>query len=188
MNGGNIGDAGEKLRRSTVQVSVGRSGGGSGVILSSTGHIVTNAHVVRGHHAEITLWDGRRFPARLEVLARRHDLALLKVATLGLPSAEMGDSAAIRPGEIALAVGNPLGFVGAISTGVIHTVGPLHGAGTNNWVQADVRLAPGNSGGPLADARGRVIGINTMIAYGLALAIPSNVVRDFLRLARREAA
>jgi serine protease Do len=188
MNGGSLGDAGEKLRRSTVEVQLGRSSGGSGVILSSMGHIVTNAHVVRGRHAEITLWDGRRFPARLEALARRHDLALLKVASLGLPAAELGDSASLKPGQIVLAVGNPLGFVGAMSTGVVHAVGPLYGAGSNNWVQADVNLAPGNSGGPLADARGHVIGINTMIANGLALAIPSNVVRDFLRLARREVA
>jgi serine protease Do len=86
----------------------------------------------------------------------------------------------VRPGELAIAIGNPLGFVGALATGVIHAVGPLRGLGRQSWVQADVRLAPGNSGGPLADARGRVIGINTMVAGGLALAIPSNSVRDFL--------
>ena len=73
-----------------------------------------------------------------------------------------------------------MGFVGALATGVIHGVGPLRGLGRQSWVQADVRLAPGNSGGPLADAHGRVIGINTMVAGGLALAIPSNAVRDFL--------
>jgi serine protease Do len=73
-----------------------------------------------------------------------------------------------------------MGFVGALTTGVIHAVGPLRGLGSRSWVQADVRLAPGNSGGPLADAHGRVIGINTMVAGGLALAIPSNTVLDFL--------
>jgi serine protease Do len=73
-----------------------------------------------------------------------------------------------------MAVGNPLGFVGALTTGVVHAI-------TRHWVHADVRLAPGNSGGPLADARGRVIGINTMIAGGLALAVPSNSVTRFLR-------
>jgi serine protease Do len=77
-------------------------------------------------------------------------------------------------GELVVAVGNPLGFVGALTTGVVH-------APTRRWVHADVRLAPGNSGGPLADARGRVIGINTMIAGGLALAVPSNSVTRFLR-------
>jgi serine protease Do len=77
-------------------------------------------------------------------------------------------------GELVMAVGNPLGFVGALTTGVVHAL-------TRRWVHADVRLAPGNSGGPLADARGRVIGINTMIAGGLALAVPSNSVTQFLR-------
>lgn len=181
--------SGEQLRRSTVQVFLrGVRGGGSGVITSGTGDIVTNAHVVRGRHPMIELWDGRRFPARLIALARRHDLALLKVNTIHLPAAELGDSSVLRPGEITIAVGNPLGFTGALSTGVIHAVGPVAGAGPNNWVQADVRLAPGNSGGPLADAQGRVVGINTMIAAGLALAIPSNVVREFLRMSRRQAA
>jgi serine protease Do len=73
-----------------------------------------------------------------------------------------------------------MGFVGALTTGVIHAIGPLRGLGPQTWVQASVRLAPGNSGGPLADARGHVIGVNTMVAGRLALAIPSNAVRDFL--------
>jgi serine protease Do len=81
----------------------------------------------------------------------------------------------VRPGEVVIAVGNPLGVVGALTTGVVHAVGGL-------WVQAAVRLAPGNSGGPLADAQGRVIGLNTMIASGgLALAVPSNAVLAFLK-------
>lgn len=184
----NLGETAEKLRRSTVQVVSGRSGQGSGVITSSTGYIVTNAHVIRGREQMIELWDGRRFPAQVLAFARRHDLALLKADTLGLPAATLGDSSILKAGEIAMAVGNPMGFVGAVSTGVIYNVGPLQGVGTNNWVQAAVRLAPGNSGGPLANAAGKVIGINTMIAGGLALAIPSNVVSDFLRRARREAA
>ena len=73
-----------------------------------------------------------------------------------------------------------LGFLGAVSTGVIHGQGPVRGLGSQTWVQANVRLAPGNSGGPLADADGRVVGINTMIAGGLALAVPSNAVASFL--------
>jgi serine protease Do len=86
----------------------------------------------------------------------------------------------VRPGELAIAIGNPLGFVGALTTGVVHAVGPLRRFGSQAWVQADVRLAPGNSGGPLADARGRVIGINTMVAGRIALAVPSNAVANFL--------
>jgi serine protease Do len=83
-------------------------------------------------------------------------------------------------GELVLAVGNPLGFVGALSTGIIHAAGSVRGLGMSSWLQADVQLAPGNSGGPLADAQGRVLGINTMVAGGLALAIPSNDVSRFL--------
>jgi serine protease Do len=189
MPGIHMGETAEQLRRATVQVQLdGMRGGGSGVIVSSLGYIITNAHVVRGRHPMIELWDGKRFPSKLIALARRHDLALVKADTLGLPYAAFADSSRLRAGEIVMAVGNPLGFTGALSTGVIHAVGPMAGLGRNNWVQADVRLAPGNSGGPLADAAGRIVGINTMIAQGLALAIPSNVASDFLRLARREAA
>jgi serine protease Do len=176
-----LGEAGERLRRGTVEVSVKEVGGsGSGVIVGSTGLIVTNAHVVRGRHPLIALSDGRRFPGRLVALAKRHDLALVKVDTVGLPAIAFGDSDTLRPGELVLAVGNPLGFTGAMSMGVVHAVGPVYGVGPNRWVQADVRLAPGNSGGPLADSRGRLVGVNTMIARGLALAIPGNVVRDFV--------
>lgn len=173
----------EKLRRSTVQVMSGRGGSGSGVIVSSTGHILTNAHVIRGRNVRIELWDGRRFPVRILAFARRHDLALLKAETIGLPAASFGDSSILRAGEIVMAVGNPLGFVGAVSTGAVYHVGPLQGLGPNNWVQAAVRLAPGNSGGPLVNAAGEIVGINTMIAGGLALAIPGNVANDFYRIA-----
>lgn len=180
-----LGDTAERLRRVTVSVSVPeRQSSGSGVLVSSLGHVVTNAHVVQGRHPVIELWDGRRFPARLTTLARRHDLALVKIDTLGLPAIELADSDAVRPGELALAVGNPLGFTGALSSGVIHSLGSVRGLGENSWVRAAVRLAPGNSGGPLANAAGRLIGVNTMIANGLALAIPSNVVADFLRKAQ----
>lgn len=83
-----------------------------------------------------------------------------------------------------IAVGNPLGFLGALTTGVIHAVGRVPGLGARKWIQAGVRLAPGNSGGPLADAHGRVIGINTMIAGGVGLAVPSNSLADALDLGR----
>jgi len=111
---------------------------------------------------------------------RRRDLAALHINASGLPAATPADSTQLRPGELVIAVGNPLGFVGALTTGVVHAVGPIRGFGAQSWVQAGVRLAPGNSGGPLADARGRVIGINTMVAGRVGLAIPSNAVREFL--------
>ncbi len=165
----------EKLRRSTVQVRAGRNGGGSGVIWSPSGQIVTNAHVVEGAGAvEVELWDGGRFTARIGKRDRRRDLALLEVDVSGLAAAASGDSNALRVGEVVIAVGNPLGFIGAASIGVVHRVE------SRSWVVSRLRLAPGNSGGPLANARGEVVGINTMIAGGLAFAIPSNSLAQFL--------
>ena len=175
-----FGEIAEKLRRSTVVIHARGRGSGSGVIWSSDGTIVTNAHVVRSAQVSLQLWDGREFDATVATRDPRRDLAVLRIDARNLPLALVADSSQVRPGELAIAIGNPLGFVGALTTGVIHAVGPLHGLGSRSWVQADVRLAPGNSGGPLADARGRVIGINTMVAGRLALAIPSDVVRNFL--------
>jgi serine protease Do len=175
-----FGEVAERLRRSTVLVHSGGRGAGSGVIWSSDGLVVTNAHVVRGPRVDVQLWDGREFEASVRARDPRRDLAQLHIEATNLPAASAADSSELRPGELAIAIGNPMGFVGALATGVIHAVGPLRGLGPQTWVQADVRLAPGNSGGPLANASGRVIGINTMVAGQLALAIPSNAVRDFL--------
>jgi serine protease Do len=175
-----FGEVAEKLRRSTVLVQAGGRGGGSGVIWSSDGTVITNAHVARSSHLTLQLWDGREFQAAVASRDHRRDLAVLRIDATSLPAVVVADSSHVRPGELAIAIGNPLGFVGALTTGVIHTVGPLAGLGPRSWVQADVRLAPGNSGGPLADVRGRVIGINTMVAGRLALAIPSKIVLDFL--------
>jgi serine protease Do len=186
-NVASFGEIAEQLRRSTVLISAGSGGrgNGSGVIWSSDGTIVTNAHVTRSSKLRVQLWDGREFDASVAARDYARDLAHLRLdtprtTTTNLPAVMAGDSSRVRPGELAIAIGNPLGFVGALTTGVIHAVGPLRGLGPQSWVQADVRLAPGNSGGPLADAHGRVIGINTMAAGRLALAVPSNVVADFL--------
>jgi serine protease Do len=180
MNG--FGEISERLRRSTVGVrpAEGGSGGGSGVAWRGDGLVITNAHVARTERVLIETWDGRRLGARVAARDPRRDLAAVRLDAGELAPAEHGDSAALRPGELVIAVGNPLGFSGALSTGVVHGVGPLRGLGARRWVQADVRLMPGNSGGPLADAHGRVVGINTMIAGRLALAVPSNTVREFL--------
>ncbi|HKV25033.1 MAG TPA: trypsin-like peptidase domain-containing protein [Candidatus Acidoferrum sp.] len=170
----------EKLRRSTVLIETGGRGSGSGVIWQPDGLIVTNAHVARSPRMYVQLWDGRELPAEVTARDPRLDLASLRISASELPAAESADSSQLRPGQLAIAIGNPLGFVGALTTGVIHAVGALRALGPRSWVQASVRLAPGNSGGPLADASGRVIGINTMVAGGLALAIPSNAVTQFL--------
>lgn len=176
---------GEKLRRSTVQVFNGRRGAGSGVVWRADGWIVTNAHVVRGNSARIRLEDGRTLEAEVIARAEERDLAALFVSASDLPAAEIGASTAVRVGEIVLAAGSPFGVRGAVSAGVLHAVGSVPRVGKQPWLQADLELAPGNSGGPLADASGRVIGINSMIAMGLGLAIPSHDVEQFLRRAMR---
>ena len=174
-----LGEVIEKLRRITVQVKTHHNGAGSGVIWSRDGRIVTNAHVVQGAGGsgaiEVELWDGRRLPGRIENQDRRRDLAVLQVDASGLPSAASGNSNALRVGELVIAVGNPLGFTGAASTGVVHE------SGDRSWVVSQIRLAPGNSGGPLANAQGEIVGVNTMIARGLAFAIPSLAVNQFVR-------
>jgi serine protease Do len=173
-----FGEVAERLRRSTVQVQTrGRGQGvGSGIIWSGDGLIMTNAHVARGTQATVSLWDGSTHEASVVNRDARRDLASMKIQASGLPAATPGNSSALRVGELVIAVGNPFGFIGALTTGVVHSL-----PGRQLWVTADVRLAPGNSGGPLADAQGRVIGINTMIAGGLALAVPSNAVGQFLK-------
>jgi serine protease Do len=130
--------------------------------------------VARASEAEIELWDGRRFPARVTARDPRRDLAALHIDAPPLEAATAGDSTTLRPGELVIAIGNPLGFAGALSTGVVHSIG-------RQWIYADVRLAPGNSGGPLADAGGRVVGLNTAIVNGLGAAIPSATALDFVR-------
>jgi serine protease Do len=176
-----FGEVAERLRRRTVQVSSPpRRGSGSGVVWSSDGLVLTNAHVARATEAEVELWDGRRFAGRVTSRDPRRDLATVKIDAGGLESAEAGDSGAVRPGELVMAIGNPLGFAGALSTGVVHSVGPLPGMGRQSWIRANVRLAPGNSGGPLANAQGAVIGINTAIVHGLGVAVPSNAAATFV--------
>lgn len=176
-----FGEIAERLRRSTVQVRApdGRWGG-SGVVWSADGTVITNAHVAAAPRMVVETWDGRRFEASTVARDARRDLARLHLKGQ-LEAPVFRDSADVHPGELVVAIGNPLGFVGALSTGVVHAVGALAGMGRRPWIQADVRLAPGNSGGPLADARGRVIGINTMVAGGLGLAVPSQAVAEFVR-------
>jgi serine protease Do len=165
------------LRASTVRVHDGRRGSGSGVVWSARGLIVTNAHVVRGRYAEIEFENGNRL--RAEVLRRddARDLAALHVVCGGLRPVTVRASRTLLPGEIVVAVGNPFGLVGALAAGVVQRRNP-------RWVVADVRLAPGNSGGPLADGTGRVVGINSMVVSGLGFAVPSEAVSAFLGAAQ----
>ena len=182
-----FGDIGERLRRSTVQVFNGAARSqGSGIVWNAGGLILTAAHVARSPAFEVEFWDGRRLHARVASRDPRRDLATLRVLAEGrdepaFEAATPGDSTALRPGELVIAVGNPLGFAGALSTGVVHSLGALPGMGRQSWICADVQLAPGNSGGPLADAEGRVIGVNTAILNGLGVAVPVHAALEFLR-------
>ena len=175
MNPTGFGSIAEQLRRSTVQVTTEtrHRGQGSGIIVRSDGVIVTNAHVADRAPLTVHLWDGNSFPACIKERSAHRDLAVLQIAAANLTPATLANSDGLRVGELVIAVGNPLGFTGAVSTGVVHAI-------SARWIQAAVQLAPGNSGGPLADARGNVIGVNTMVAGGLGLAVPSNVVSRLL--------
>jgi serine protease Do len=181
-----FGEIAERLRRSTAQVFAGDNrAGGSGVVWNADGVILTNAHVIRDTSMHVQLWDGRRVPATIESRDPRRDLARLRISASGLEPVTAGDSSVLRPGELVMAVGSPLGFAGALSTGVVHSIGPLAGMGRQTWIRADVRLAPGNSGGPLANAQGQVIGINTAIVNGLGIAVPSSAALEFVRRGAR---
>jgi serine protease Do len=170
-------------RESTVLVYRG-GGNGAGVIWRADGQIVTNKHVVgNGAQVDVVLADGRKFTG---LVASRHpdrDLAVIKIAADDLPVAQIGDSSTVRPGQIAIAVGHPLGFRDAVTAGIVVASGQAATEGgprMGDHLQADLTLLPGNSGGPLVDAWGKVIGINTMVAGALALAIPSQAVERFV--------
>lgn len=180
---GEIAEIAERVRKSTVLV-YRENGNGAGVIWRADGEIVTNKHVVgNSKEVDVVLSDGRKFTG---IVAARHperDIAVIKIAADGLPAAEIGDSSTVRPGQIAIAVGHPLGFRDAVTAGIVVASGQAATEGgprMGDHLQADVTLMPGNSGGPLVDAWGRVIGINTMVAGALALAIPSQAVERFV--------
>lgn len=176
--------AADRLRLVTVEIA---SPGGSGAgILWTPDLIVTNAHVARAACVRVALPDDRRVEAHLLAADRSADLALLRIPRCGLAPAAVGDSDAVRVGALVVAFGHPLGLRRTLTAGVVHALAPARPGGPR-FIQAALRLAPGNSGGPLADTAGRVVGINTMISGGLALAVPVNDVRRFVAAAGRYA-
>jgi serine protease Do len=182
----------EDARRSVVQVRSGGQGNGAGVIWHPEGLVLTNHHVVAGGRRNVTaaLHDGRTFEAEVATSSQRLDLALLRVDgdALDLPAAPVGDSNALRVGELVYAIGHPWGSIGAVSAGIIGGVGELRGPGRGSsvrYVRSDVTLAPGNSGGPLLNSRGEVVAINAMIFGSVALSIPSNVAGAWIAADRR---
>src|SRR5687768_1591037 len=171
------------LRRSVVVIE-GRQGYGSGVIWSADGLVVTNHHVAPGRQATVELWDERRFMG--EVIARdpMNDLAAIRIPALGLPAAAIADSRKVQVGQLIVAVGHPLGIRDNASLGIISAVECVMRRGRQECdiLHADVELAPGNSGGPIADIEGRVLGIASMIVSpGIAVAVPSHVIERFLQ-------
>lgn len=158
------------------------AGGGSGTAWTADGLIVTNHHVVPGESATVVLCDGSEHPAEIEARDAEHDLALLRIEA-ALTPAVAGDSRAIRPGALVFAIGNPWGQRGTLTSGVVLARGPGNDENAlriPDVIRADLRLAPGNSGGPMVNAQGEVVGINSMIAGGVAVAIPSHTVVEFV--------
>jgi serine protease Do len=170
----------ERLARVTVQVHSGGRSAGAGVVWLRRGVVVTNAHVATGPAAEVVLPDGRVLQARVIARDPRRDLALLSAPAEDLEPALHADARGLRAGELVVALGHPLGVTYAMALGVVHRA-PTGARGPAGWLHADIRLAPGNSGGPLADTAGRVVGINAMIVGGLGIAVPSHVVETFVR-------
>jgi serine protease Do len=199
---GFLSGAAERLRMSVAQIineagplgpvqEAGRRGpaGMGAAIAWSDGLFVTSAHVIRSPRMTVVTPDGRRVPGKLVWQEQRRDVALVRAPGAAMPKVQVADPSDLRPGSLVMAIGHPFGLVDAVSTGVLQSVGELP-AGfdfegrTLNWVQADVRLGPGNSGGPLADADGRVIGVAAMIVAGIALAVPAPEVEALVASGR----
>jgi serine protease Do len=184
----------EQLSPSVANLRVSRrvrggrvaTGGGSGVVITPDGFMLTSAHVVAGTDGKVeaSFVDGREVGAEVVGADPLSDLAVLRSEVTELAPATLGDADALRVGQLVVAIGNPNGFAGSVTAGVVSALGrslPVHsrtaGRIVENVIQTDAALNPGNSGGALADGRGRVVGINTAVAgVGLGLAVPINEV------------
>jgi serine protease Do len=175
------------VQQSVVQVRDQSRGAGAGTIWHSDGLIVTNAHVVRSGPLQVALSDGRVLPATLLARDDEHDLAALSIEANDLPIIQPGNSRRLQAGEWVFAVGHPWGIANAATGGVVIGRGsrlPELPVVRNNWVVADLHLRPGNSGGPLVDVSGRLVGVNTMMTGpGVGVAVAVDAVKEFLRRA-----
>ena len=191
-----LSDVAARLRASVVAIvdeSRDRGGHGAGFAWGASDLFVTSAHVVSTRKAVVLTASGRTFQGRVVGRDVDRDIAVVHAPGARVLSATTGDPYALRPGSFVFAVGHPLGVQDAVSVGVFQAVRPVppgYGLAAQRprrgrspfipWVQADVRLAPGNSGGPIADVEGNVIGVAAMIVSGLALAVPAPDVERLL--------
>jgi serine protease Do len=185
----NLNGLSEMLRRTVVEVRSGESGSGTGIIWGGAGLVVTNAHCVpRGAALEVG-GEGKWRGAETLAYHPHHDLALLAAPSVSGPLLETRDPESLRAGELVFAYGHPLGVHDSLAMGVVHAVTREDRTNRVRWIIADVRLAPGNSGGPLVDAEGRLVGINSMVVNGLGVAVPAALVQRFVEraLTRRAA-
>jgi S1-C subfamily serine protease len=181
----------EKLRPAVVNLRVGRGmrgGSGSGVLFSPDGLLLTNHHVVQGHDkVRVRLSDGTEMSGQVVGNDPWTDLAVVQAEAEKFSFATFGDSVKLKVGQLAVAIGSPLGFESTVTAGVISALGrtlrSLSGHLVDNIIQTDAALNPGNSGGPLVDSHGRVIGINTAViqpAQGICFAVPINTAKTIL--------
>src|SRR6266849_247781 len=176
----------EQAQASVVQVRRGDRGAGTGVIWQAKGGIITNHHVIAhaGSKILVELRDGRTLEARIVDSDPTLDVALLNVPADDLTAVPFADSSKLRVGELVFAIGNPWGQRGVVTAGIVSALSKVKMRNSNRqleYIKSDVRLAPGNSGGPLINAQGHVIGINAMIMGGdLSVAIPSTVVSNWI--------
>jgi serine protease Do len=175
----------ERVKAALVSVQEGRYGAGAGAVWSEDGIILTSNHVLRRGRPAVTLADGRRFEARVLLQDPEVDLAFLQIPVKGLASLPVGDSTRLRVGELVFAIGHPWGLNGSVTGGIVSYLTTAQTSGRRGLVpviRTDARLAPGNSGGPLVNASGELVGINTMIIGGdQGLAVASAVAREIFQ-------